>query len=336
MHVYSANRRYGVTGHAPESGRKRYSEMRAHGLSDELPQPKPKVLAIGYACYDLTFAVAHHLDADEKANASDFTSCGGGLAANAAAAAGALGYDTVLAAYLGHDIFGDAHVRELRALGVTVDRLLRADAPTGVSGIMVKPNGHRTLAAYRGVQPQYSADALDLDVLQPQAVLVDGHQRSVSLNVLKQARARGIPTVLDADANSAHSRALAPLVDHLVAAERFAYGYTGATTLQDALHGVARLAGTVVVTLGERGLVWARNGQTGSLPAYDVEVRDTNGAGDAFHGAYLGALAEGMDWPSLLRFASATGALCCQTVGSRHGLPGRAAVLGLMSAQNIA
>ena len=312
-----------------------HPEMPASGLSHALAEPRPKVLAIGYACYDLTFAVERHLGADEKANAKDFTSCGGGLAANAAAAAGALGYDTVLASYLGHDIFGDAHVRELRDLGVTVDYLLRSDEPTGVSGIMVKPNGNRTLAAYRGVQPQYPADALDLDVIQPHAVLVDGHQQSVALNVIQQAKARNVPTVLDADSDSPYSRALAGKVDHLVAAERFAYGFTGASTLQDALQGVARLAETVVVTLGERGLVWAKAGQTGSLSAYDVEVRDTNGAGDAFHGAYIGALAEGMDWPHLLRFASATGALCCQTVGSRNGLPSRAEVLRLMSTQSI-
>ncbi len=310
--------------------------MYASGLSNELPEPRPRVLAIGYACYDLTFAVARHLGPDEKANAENFAGCGGGLAANAAATAGALGYDTVLAAYLGHDLFGDAHVGELRALDVRVDHLLRSDAPTGVSGVMVKPNGNRTLAAYRGKQPQYPADALDLEVIQPQAVLVDGHQPDVSVSVIQQARARGVPTVLDADADSPRSRALAPIVDHVVAAERFAFDYTGAATLQDALQGMARLAETVVVTLGERGLVWSRHGQTGSLSAYDIEVRDTNGAGDAFHGAYIGALAEGMAWPRLLRFASATGALCCQTVGSRNGLPCRSEVLSLMSAQSIA
>lgn len=309
--------------------------MPFYNLSKHLPELRPKILAIGYACYDLTFAVERHLGPDEKANAKNFTGCGGGLAANAAAAAGALGYDTVLASYLGHDIFGDAHVQELENLGVKVDRLLRSDEPTGVSGIIVKPDGTRTLAAYRGTQPQYPVGALDLAEIQPQAILVDGHQQEIALNVLEQARDRSIPTVLDADADSERSRNLAAEVDHIVAAERFAYGYTSASTLQDALEGVAELAKTVVVTLGERGLAWARGGRTGFLTAYDVEVRDTNGAGDAFHGAYVGALAEGMDWQDLLRFASATAALCCQTVGSRNGLPSRSQVLSLMSAQNI-
>lgn len=304
-------------------------------LATPLAKPRFTVLAIGYACYDLTFGVEHHLGPDEKANAGYFTSCGGGLAANAAAAAGALGYNSVLAAYVGHDIFGDAHVQELVELGVNVDNLLRSHEPTGVSGIFVKPDGCRTLAAFRGIQPQYDENALDLAVLQPKAVLVDGHQQRVSARVLKQAKAMGIPTVLDADADSERSRSLATGVDHVVAAERFAFGYTGAKSPGDALNGISHLAGTVVVTLGERGLIWAKNGQTGCMSAYDVDVRDTNGAGDAFHGAYVGALAEGMDWQDLLRFSSATAALCCRTVGSRNGLPSRGQVLELMYAQDI-
>ena len=147
--------------------------MAVHDLPSRLPNPRPKVLSIGYACYDLTFAVEQHLGPDEKSNASNFTSCGGGLAANAAAAAGALGYHSILASYLGLDIFGEAHVRELVDLGVSVELLLRSEEPTGISGILVKPDGRRTLAAYRGVQPQYPQDSLDLDKIQPDAILVE-------------------------------------------------------------------------------------------------------------------------------------------------------------------
>lgn len=300
-----------------------------------LPPEAGRVLAIGYACYDLTFAVDHHLAADEKTDAQAFTSCGGGLAANAAAAAGQLGYDVVLASFLGRDVFGDAHVEELQALGVNTDYLLRSPAPTAVSGIMVKPDGSRSLAAYRGEQPQYAPDALDLDALNPKAVLVDGHQPALTEAALAEAKRRGIPTVLDADSDSARSRRLARKVDHLVAAERFAYGFTGQTTIKAAMGILAPLADTVVVTLGARGLVWSRQGAIGSLPAYAVEVKDTNGAGDAFHGAYAGGLAEGMTWSVLLHFASATAALCCQTVGSRNGLPTRGEVVNLMANQEL-
>lgn len=309
--------------------------MSVPDLPLQIPVPRPRVLAIGYACFDLALSVPYHPGPDEKVGATAFASCGGGLSANAAAAAGALGYDTTLAAYLGRDPFGDAHVRELEDLGVRTDLLLRGESPTPVSGIMVKPDGRRALAAFRGDRPQYAENALNLAALETQAVQVDGHQLALSTQVLRQARGLGIPSLMDADSDSDRSRALAREVDHLVAAERFAYSYADTRDPDAALRGIAHLAPTVVVTLGEKGLIWAKEGAFGALPAYKVEAVDTNGAGDAFHGAYLGGLAEAMAWPDLLRFASATAGLCCQTAGGRNGLPTRGEVIQLMSSQPL-
>lgn len=62
------------------------------------------------------------------------------------------------------------------------------------------------------------------------------------------------------------------------------------------------------------------------LPALPVEVVDTNGAGDAFHGAYAYAVAHSWDDLECARFASVTAALRCRAVG-REGLPTRAEVV---------
>jgi sugar/nucleoside kinase (ribokinase family) len=44
--------------------------------------------------------------------------------------------------------------------------------------------------------------------------------------------------------------------------------------------------GTVVVTHGGDPVQWWSDGDSGSVPVQRVEVVDTLGAGDAFHGAY--------------------------------------------------
>jgi sulfofructose kinase len=79
----------------------------------------------------------------------------------------------------------------------------------------------------------------------------------------------------------------------------------------------------VVVTLGSAGVAWSGPAGRGRLPAFEVTVVDTTGAGDAFHGAFAAGLAEGMDWEPLIRYASAAGALCCTKPGARPGLPFR-------------
>jgi ribokinase len=52
-----------------------------------------------------------------------------------------------------------------------------------------------------------------------------------------------------------------------------------------------------------------------------VEVVDTTGAGDVYHGAYLYGLLQGWDMRKGMRFSSATSALKCRAIGARAGIP---------------
>ncbi|MCB0026163.1 MAG: carbohydrate kinase, partial [Caldilinea sp.] len=82
-------------------------------------------------------------------------------------------------------------------------------------------------------------------------------------------------------------------------------------------------------------LIWQREGETGALPAFAVDVVDTTGAGDTFHGALAAGAARGMAWPDLLRFASAAGALCCTKHGARLGIPTAAEVAALLATGQV-
>ena len=61
-------------------------------------------------------------------------------------------------------------------------------------------------------------------------------------------------------------------------------------------------------------------------PAFVIEVLDTNGCGDVFHGAYAACLAQGMRASERIRFASATAAIKATHGGGQKGIPLRAAV----------
>jgi sugar/nucleoside kinase (ribokinase family) len=47
-----------------------------------------------------------------------------------------------------------------------------------------------------------------------------------------------------------------------------------------------------------------------------VGVRDTTGAGDAFHGAFAAGIAQGLDLRSAIERAARAGALCCTAFGA--------------------
>jgi len=68
-----------------------------------------------------------------------------------------------------------------------------------------------------------------------------------------------------------------------------------------------------------------------SMPCFDVDVVDTTGAGDVFHGAYIAAMLKGMDVKQSCRYASAASAVKCTRLGGRAGIPTHEQVLEFLS-----
>jgi sulfofructose kinase len=77
----------------------------------------------------------------------------------------------------------------------------------------------------------------------------------------------------------------------------------------------------VVITCGSEGGFWMENGEVGRYSAYLVDVVDTTGAGDAFHGAYLFALSRKWEMEKRCRFSSGVAALVCRAMGGRSAAP---------------
>jgi sulfofructose kinase len=87
-----------------------------------------------------------------------------------------------------------------------------------------------------------------------------------------------------------------------------------------------------VITLGREGLVWRSSSGKGRVPAFRVASTDSTGAGDVFHGAFAGSLAQGKGWDEILRYASAAAALSCTKLGARTGIPDGVEVERFLSA----
>ncbi|MDO9104224.1 MAG: PfkB family carbohydrate kinase [Methylovulum sp.] len=284
------------------------------------PPTPVDVLSIGHASHDLVFSLAHHPEADEKTTADKLLSCGGGPAANAAVTVARLGYKAAFSGYLGNDIYGDNHLKELQAETVDTRWIVRGASPTPLSVVLVKPDGKRALISYKGETLALPAHSIDFSGLCPKVVLFDGHEPQLALSFLQQTRSN-LPSVLDAGSLHDGTVALMDKVEYLVCSEKFALQYAG-----DAIAALSRLillAPVVVITLGERGLIWRRGAESGSLPAPPVSAVDSTGAGDAFHGAFAAAVAAGLDWLAILHYASVAGAFCCTQTGARRGLPNR-------------
>ena len=279
------------------------------------------LLCVGVACYDLTFVVADHPLPDAKSYASALVSCGGGLAANAAVTAARLGCRTALLTQLGNDHFGDRHLQELVEAGVLTDFVHRFEGATKLSVILAKADGTRSLIHYAGELRPLLLATFNFRQLKPKVILVDGHELAIAQPLCQWARTEGIPTVLDADSAKPGASTLASEVDYLVCSQGFARDFTGEAEVEAAMVQLTAVAPTVVITLGAKGVVWHHEGENGHFPAFPVDVVDSTGAGDAFHGAFAASLAQGQSWLDTVRTASATAALCCTKIGARASIP---------------
>jgi len=283
-----------------------------------------RVVCLGLSALDQVWRVEGlFAGGSEKIKSLEYTTVGGGMAANAAVAAARLGAATAFWGRGGDDAAGHEMRTALAAEGIDVAQFrLFPGGRSSVSGIIVDRSGERQIVNFRGQFPT-EANWLPLDELSGvSAVLADPRWPEGAVALFAKARELGIPTILDGDiAEASVFEALLPLTDHAVFSEPALAGFAGSAS-DEALATMARFDCRVAaVTRGEAGVSWYEAGSLKSLSACPVDVVDTTGAGDVFHGGYAFAIGGGLTVHDSMSFASAAAALKCMRAGGRAGIP---------------
>ena len=281
-----------------------------------------RVLVIGLAVVDFVFEVEAIPDAARKYRAEEARIVGGGCAANAAVAIARLGGEAILITRLGDDAVGRLVMDELRAEGVDISRVqVTAGGRSAFSSVCIDTAGERQIVNFRGAGLSDASGGI-ADVPKIDAVLVDTRWEAGALAGLNLAQKLGVPGVLDAE----------PPVDRelITRASHAAFSRDGLRSMDDerehvsVLQSIAdRYGSWVCVTDGANGVQAVRDGVVTHTPAFEVDVRDTLGAGDIWHGAFALSLAAGEDESIAVRHANAAAAIKCSRTGGRSGAPSR-------------
>jgi len=97
---------------------------------------------------------------------------------------------------------------------------------------------------------------------------------------------------------------------------------------------VARGVASAVITMGKRGCMVVDRSGADHIPAFEVELVDQTGRGDAFAGALAAYCAVKDDVREAVKFASAAGALACTKFGSIEALPSKAEIIELLQKED--
>ena len=167
-------------------------------------------------------------------------------------------------------------------------------------------------------------------------VLVDGSHHRSTLRAARQAQRLGVPVVADLGGVGDKTAALLAHVDYAIVSELCARRVADGDDHLAACLAIRSMGPRhVVVTLGEKGLVYLDGEKLAEMPAFPVEVVDTTGAGDTFHGAFCCGLVEGFPYLKNLQFSSAAAALKCGQLGGRAGIPGRDEVVRFLTQRGV-
>ena len=261
---------------------------------------------------------------ETKIRAGDYFQMGGGMAATAAVAVARLGAQCLFWARAGDDPAGRATRDEFERYGVDITNYrLFARQRTSTSAVFVNAAGERMIVNFRGAGLPRSPDWLPLDeVARADAVLADVRWVEGLEAMFGAARANNVPTILDGEIGEPHAyERILPLTDYAILSQ-IGLASLGYGTGESAIRAVRAMgARTVAVTLGAAGSLWLHENRLMEFEAFPVEVVDTTGAGDVFHGAFAYAVGAGATLEEAVVFSAAVAALKCAKAGGVPAFP---------------
>lgn len=297
-----------------------------------------RVIGLGLACLDQLLLWEDMGVPVREARIVGRDTQGGGMAATALVAVSRLGAPAELWSAVGDDWVGDLIVRELGDEGVDTGQVLRLEGGTSllVTVCVDQPTGERHFMSSTGrTLPENPVGDLER-LATAGCLLVDHGLPHSEVRAARRARELGVPVVSDTEGIGEGNRDVFAHVDCAILSQECAGRLGAGDDWREAGRRVQAMGPRcVVITLGDQGLAYLDGDTYDRVPAFPVDVVDTTGAGDVFHGAFCYGLVQGYGLRDNLVYASATAALKCQRLGGRTGIPQRQEVFAFLGERGV-
>jgi ribokinase len=304
-------------------------------MPDDGRVPPGRVLVLGNATVDLVQNVRRFPRPGETLLAERTLVCAGGKGLNQAVAAARTGVPVELVAACGNDANGHFLAGVLAAETNLLVDWRQTQSVTDLSTIWIDAAGENVIVSSADAAASITAEAARAccAALGPGDMLVmQGNLgRDPTVAALREARGRGVGTVLNTAPTRAWMAECMPLADIVVAnaleARQIAAGRAEADTAL-----LEMGARTVVITRGKDGATLATDAGRQHAPAPAVAAQDSTGAGDVFTGTFAGLLAQGYPLPLALVVSVRAASICVTRPGTTPSFPSRAEIAGLLAA----
>lgn len=268
----------------------------------------------------------------EEAFAQNYVREAGGGAVNTACGIARLGRQTAFLGIAGRDD-GDWLVQRIRDFGVDTSEIQRGDRPTGLT-VSISSRAERAFFTYRGVNAELDSMLRDPSIWDWLAQARHVHfglaaEAEVAVTAFDRLRAAGCSISLDVGWHPDWLRNPSSLevirrTTVFFLNEPEAEAITGTDDPFAMLEFFERCrVASVAIKLGGKGAVMHEAGVIYQCSAFEVDVVDTTGAGDAFNAGFIHAMLDNEPPQRRLEIACLCGALSTRSAGALSALPWR-------------
>ena len=297
------------------------------------------IVGIDYPCVDLNINVDTLPEPNGLVPINNLSWQGGGKVASGIVTAARLGAKCAIVGAVGDDRYGSFCRKDFADHGVDVSFLkVQKDARTAFDIVLSdKKTMGRSMVFHPGDIDKLAESELPLEYLKNTRYFFMTWLDPATRKAAEIAKESGAKIFMDADSYSEELVRYIPGIDVFVASEFVYEGMFDNRNYEKNCRTVMDMGPEIVVfTLGEKGALGMSREGFFHIPAYNVEVEDTVGAGDDFHGAFLvGLMQEGWSVEKIARFSSAVSAIKCTRRGGRAGIPDMKTVLHFMRTGEI-
>jgi sugar/nucleoside kinase (ribokinase family) len=276
-------------------------------------------LFVGLVTLDLIYQVNYFPTSNEKIVASNQLILSGGPATNASVTFSSLGNQSKLLGVFGNHPLSQLIRSELGSYPVELIDLAPDShhSPTVSSIIVTSSTGERAAISVNATKSQIKLTSLNKHILDNiNIILIDGHQMVVSEIIANQGKNKNIPVVIDGGSWKSGYEKILPFVDYAICSANFYPPYCH--TPQEV---VAYLKSFnipyIAITQGEKPIQYWAKDKTGEIPIPKINVVDTLGAGDIFHGAFCHYILQ-TDFIDTLIKSAKIASYSCQFYGTRN------------------
>ncbi len=274
---------------------------------------------VGLSTIDIVYNVDEFPAPNGKVAARSQSIFVGGPATNAAIAFAHLGGQATLVTAVGRIRMAQAIRQELERYSVQlIDLNPDLDDVPVISSVAVDSAGRRNVVsanAARFITPVAEANRKLCE--RASIILVDGHFMQACQAWASEAQANGVPVVLDGGSWKDGTEELLKSVQTAICSADFLP--PGCTSKDDVVQFLKdRRVANIAITDGADPVHFASGQSSGTLRVPEVEVVDTMGAGDIFHGAYCHFASAGAGFVEALAEAAKVAAESCRFAGTRE------------------